>query len=234
MSTRRKDIIQPKPWNGEDLQGTWEFTIKIDGVRALWIPKLGMWQSRAQKPLYNIPEPNITEVAWDCECFLGSLKDTIRAVRTQKLKEDTPRIHSSHLFILWPKVDRRLHLCVVVDPPASYIRARLAVVNRAGHEGLVLRQGPVAIKVKPSDTLDLLVTGYEEGDGKHKGRLGFLVTSKGRVGTGFSDAEREAFWAQRDLLIGKTIEVECMQFTPAGVMRHARFIRERFDKEATE
>lgn len=227
-------IVKPRFWDGKGLAGTWEFTIKIDGVRAIWLPENNEWRSRADKPLFNIPDPMLPTMRYDCECFLGSLKDTVRAVRTKHLKPDTPRVALHHMYVLSPLVDRRLRHSVVVDPSAAHIKAQLAEVNRKGFEGLVLRNGDTWVKVKPFDTLDLLVSGFEEGAGKHKGRLGYLVTSKGKVGTGFTDAEREAFWAQRDLLVGKTIEVECMEFTSAGVMRHPRFIRERFDKVATE
>jgi hypothetical protein len=45
-----------KTWKGNDLKGSWHFTIKVDGVRAFW--KDNTWVSRADKPLYNIPHPH--------------------------------------------------------------------------------------------------------------------------------------------------------------------------------
>lgn len=235
-------------WQGEDLKGDWEVTTKIDGVRAIWTNfgthygGMGYhWMSRAGKELLNLPVPLGVEEAVareedvHFELYLGSLKDTVRACRTKHLKPDTPRIEQHHLYRLDP-VDVRLRQGVsgITDPTADEIRSWLKMVNSEGFEGLVLRQGDKWLKVKPFDTLDLRVTGYEEGKGKHVGRLGFLITKKGKVGTGFSDAQRQVFWNQRHRLIGTTIEVECMQMTPAGVMRHSRFIRERFDKVADE
>jgi hypothetical protein len=71
------EINRPQAWNGRGLTGQWVLTLKIDGVRAIWHDELG-WLSRAHKQLYNIP-------AWrpgsarDCELFVGSFRDTIRA-----------------------------------------------------------------------------------------------------------------------------------------------------------
>nr|WP_283842052.1 hypothetical protein [Bradyrhizobium sp. KB893862 SZCCT0404] len=105
-----------------------------------------------------------------------------------------------------------------------------------GYEGLVLRQGDVWLKVKPTETYDVLVTGIIEGTGKHKGRMGALMTPMGKVGTGFSDAERVTFWnycKEPDDgrgIMGETIEVECMKLTDDGKFRHPRFVRVRPDK----
>lgn len=291
-------MIKAKPWNGKDLKGTWEVTIKIDGVRALWNGK--QWMSRAGKPLYNIPLPLNSGPALpaDCEVYLGNFKDTIRAVRTPKPKvasgcklkkckatvgtdlegpcgvtrcgweEATPVIKPEHLYSLDP-FDPRLKLealgaglpfeDVFTNPKAEIIRAWLRKANRRGYEGLVLRQGDTWLKVKPMETHDVLVTGAIEGVGKHKGRLGALMTAKGKVGTGFSDFDRDNIWAwykqvgplkgldyagsvtgnagqevYSEPLIGQTIEVSCMHFTPDGKFRHPRFVRMRPDKVASE
>lgn len=68
------------------------------------------------------------------------------------------------------------------------------------------------IKVKRFYEFDLQITGYEEGEGRNKGRLGaFIVEYKGnqvKVGSGFSDDERDEFWKNRDGLIGRVITVK--------------------------
>jgi ATP-dependent DNA ligase len=68
------------------------------------------------------------------------------------------------------------------------------------------------------------------------GRLGYLVTPYGDVGTGFSDQDRAALWGEAlaGTLIGQVVEVSCMEFTPDGKFRHPRFLRVRHDKPATE
>lgn len=239
-------------WKGDALKGRWHVTIKIDGVRALWRPPvinkptgeeftLGGWFSRAGTILNNVPAPEDRSFQHNCELYLGSLKETNRAWRTIKLKPDTPRIRPEHLYSLDP-IDRRLDLGFVQDPTAQQIRDMLANANRQGYEGLVMRREGFHLgtnwgywlKVKPHDTFDVRVLSVHEGEGKHKGRLGYVKTHLGKVGTGWSDAERALWWANRVRLVGATIEVECMQLTPDGKFRHARFLRERFDKVADQ
>ena len=68
------------------------------------------------------------------------------------------------------------------------------------------------LKVKKMHTVDLRVTGFQEGTGKNEGTLGaVLVDYKGYevgVGSGFSDADREYIWGNRDELLGRIIEVQ--------------------------
>jgi len=68
------------------------------------------------------------------------------------------------------------------------------------------------LKVKRFYTVDLEVTATEEGSGRNAGRLGaFVVDYKGNtlnVGSGFSDEQREAFWARRETMPGRVIEVK--------------------------
>ncbi|MCK1389007.1 hypothetical protein [Bradyrhizobium sp. 21] len=225
------EIINPRSWNGKALAGNWLVTLKLDGVRAIWCDNQG-WLSRANKPLYNIP-------SWrqghprDCEVFVNDFRDTIRATRTRCRKEDTPSITAENLFGL-ANLDPRLHWGRLTDPEPATIRARLRCANYLGYEGLVLRQGDNWIKVKPAETHDVPITGYVEGRGKHRGRLGFVTTDKGAVGAGFSDAERDMLWAEANAgrLVGQVIEVSSMQSTPNGQFRHPVFIRMRPDKLA--
>ncbi len=226
------EINRPHTWNGKDLLGDWLVTLKIDGVRAIWHRHQG-WLSRANKPFYNIPawQPG---TARDCELFVGSFRDTIRATRTKSPKGDTTRIESKHLYGLEP-LDRRLSYGILTDPTAYNILAQLQRANELGYEGLVLRQGHRWIKVKPNETHDVAITGFVEGKGKHVGRLGYVKTEKGAVGTGFTDAERQLLWSEAGAkrLVGQVIEVSCLQISPTGQFRHPFFVRMRPDKSAS-
>lgn len=68
------------------------------------------------------------------------------------------------------------------------------------------------LKVKRFYTCDLQVLRLEEGQGRLAGTLGaFVVDYKGNelsVGSGMTDEQREQFWASRDNLLGRIIEVK--------------------------
>jgi DNA ligase-1 len=72
-------------------------------------------------------------------------------------------------------------------------------------------------KIKPTDTYDLEVVGFEEGTGKNAGKLGALIVEykgfKVNVGSGYTDVMREEFWADRNNLVGKVIEIEAQEAT---------------------
>jgi len=222
------EINNPRSWKGRALAGDWAVSLKLDGVRAIWGEE--GWVSRANKPLHNLP-PWRDGQPRDCEVFVNNFRDTIRATRTKCLKRDTPPITRQHLYGLAP-LDPRLHWGTLTNPTAANIRAMLGRANALNYEGIVLRQGDQWIKVKPTETHDVLITSVSEGTGKHRGRLGFVTTARGAVGAGFTDSEREILWAEANAgrLVGQVIEVTCMQLTDHGNFRHPVFIRMRPDK----
>ena len=221
-----------KLWKGNDLEGEWEFTVKIDGVHAIWDKDKG-FLSRNGKPLYNANDSG-REIGADhgeeYELFCGSFKETISIVRSSKTEKRS--VTKYEIFDLEPEIDPRLYLFTMINPYAEDVEIVFKEVIDKGYEGLVLR-GPNGerLKVKDKITLDLTVTDVVEGKGRNKGRVGALVTSRGKV-SGMTDKEREEFW-EGDI-IGKVIEVECMELTESGKMRHARFIRIRDDKDETD
>lgn len=98
------------------------------------------------------------------------------------------------------------------------------------------------LKWKPTVTVDLEVTDVEQGTGRNAGRLGALVcmgTDNGKkisvnVGGGFSDSDRDGLWRDRDLVIGRTVEILCDVITQnqdgTYSLRFPRFVRFRDDK----
>lgn len=96
------------------------------------------------------------------------------------------------------------------------------------------------LKVKRFFFSDVRIIGYEEGEGKHKGKLGsFIIDFKGTpvgVGSGYTDAEREEFWANRDFYIGKILEVKYKEETKnkkddSISLQFPTFSRMRLDKD---
>ncbi len=98
------------------------------------------------------------------------------------------------------------------------------------------------LKYKPVITVDLEVVDVEEGTGRNLGRLGALVCSgfdHGKqitvnVGSGFTDADRDSFWVDRNLVMGHTVEILCDTITKnqdgTYSLRFPRFLRFRDDK----
>jgi ATP-dependent DNA ligase len=206
-------MLKAMPWNGEPLLGEWVITRKLDGVRALI--SNGVARSRAAKPLCNldgVPDG-------DYEVFDTDWSTTVSRVR----KAGTP-VELHRLYSLEP-LDERLLIGTVVDPTSEEIRTYMADAVAAGDEGIVVRQLDTWIKVKPLETYDVEVTGSIPGKGRNEGRMGALITSLGSVGTGFTDAQREAVYPE-----GTIIEVSAQGLTPDGKFRFPRFMRVRFDK----
>jgi DNA ligase-1 len=78
------------------------------------------------------------------------------------------------------------------------------------------------LKVKQFNTADVLVLGLEEGSGQNKGKLGAVLVKfiapdgteqTCRVGSGFKQDERERFWADKDAISGKIIEIGYFEIT---------------------
>lgn len=222
------DYIKATSWSGKDLKGLWQVTRKIDGVRVIK-NAAGELVSRNNKPLYNLN--HLKEHIHDAEIFLGDWSSSVSAVRTQN-GIPVPR---SAVYDLRPdSLDSRLYLGTVMSPTAHHIMGLLELAQSRGDEGLVLRShtGSKWLRVKPKETYDVPVTGLQAGTGKHLGRMGALLTPNGKVGTGFTDADRIEFQRLHDSgqLLGLVIEVEAMSLTEAGKFRHPRFLRVRWDK----
>lgn len=122
-----------------------------------------------------------------------------------------------------------------------------AMVKQGGHDGAILRRKDApwmagaskngeAIKVKPVQSLDLRAVDWFYGKGKHAGRAGGIVVERRgvttQVGTGFSDAEREAIASQGTR--NQIAEIEFMELTEDGKLREPRFKGWRPDKDAPD
>lgn len=115
-------------------------------------------------------------------------------------------------------------------------------LRRKGFEGAIVKsldglytlgRSHSWMKLKGYDSVDVPVIGAFEGSGKYDGKLGGLVVQYGdvevRVGIGFADQQREEFWNAHKAaeLAGRVVEVGYHEITPAGSLRHPRFIRFR-------
>ena len=118
------------------------------------------------------------------------------------------------------------------NPSKRIIEKMLDSALRYGYEGVMLRQGDTVWRVKPKETYDVIVLGVYEGlTGKNIGKLGGVYTEKGKVGGGWTDAERNDYWSKPSRIIGRTIEVTAQRLTPDGKFRHGNKSRIRWDKD---
>jgi DNA ligase-1 len=90
------------------------------------------------------------------------------------------------------------------------------------------------VKLKFSDTYDVVILDTEEGTGRNKGRLGAFIckykNNKVKVGGGYTDKEREDFWKDKQKYIGLTLECAAQEVTKDDSLRFPVYKRIRHDK----
>ncbi len=115
-----------------------------------------------------------------------------------------------------------------VDLDTQEGQDRFVELNKAavdgGYEGVMIKdpEAPYEckrthswLKAKPFIEVTLKVVAVEEGTGRNEGRLGAVIVEGEddgynyslNCGSGFTDAQRDEFWAERDSLLGNLIEI---------------------------
>ena len=115
-----------------------------------------------------------------------------------------------------------------VDLDTQQGQERFVELNKAavdgGYEGVMIKDPDAPyeckrthswLKAKPFIEVTLNVVAVEEGTGRNEGRLGAVIvegeddgyTYHLNCGSGFTDSQRDQFWAERDNLIGSLIEI---------------------------
>lgn len=130
-------------------------------------------------------------------------------------------------------------------------RLMVEYVEPNGHEGLMInldkpyvtKRTDSLLKMKKFKSCDVLVIGFEEGEGKYKGSLGALIVDyKGNptgIGTGLSESLRQLIWDNQKDWLNRV--VECKYFeesmdskTGLVSMRFPVFVQLReIDKEVS-
>lgn len=123
------------------------------------------------------------------------------------------------------------------------LHKKLDEIIAGGGEGLMLHHQDAYYQVKRSEDLmklkrydddEAIVLAHLPGKGKHLGRMGALLVKNNagqvfKIGTGFTDQEREAPPA-----IGSTITYQYIGHTKNGLPRFASYLRIRFAAPATK
>jgi DNA ligase-1 len=120
----------------------------------------------------------------------------------------------------------------------------------AGYEGIMIKdidapyeckRSASWLKMKPFIEVSLTVVAVEEGTGKNEGRLGAIICEgeddgkqiRVNVGSGFTDDDRNEFWADKDTVVGQIVEVRADAATLSQdsenlySLRFPRFLRFR-------
>jgi len=156
----------------------------------------------------------------DKECFKNGIDPTSCIDRKKHLKKTLENLHKKNIGL-----NLKLVPMLYVGNDINEISRLQDQFARDGGEGIMLnianapyecKRTKSLLKVKQFNTADVLVIDVEEGSGANRGRLGaVLVKFHGpdgeeytvRVGSGFKLDEREKFWHDKDLILGKIIEI---------------------------
>ena len=133
-----------------------------------------------------------------------------------------------------PQARIRLIPQIPIRDPAQ-VNAALRSIEAAGGEGVMLRdparpyhggRSPYLLKHKSAHDAECTVIAHHAGTGRNAHRLGALTCEnthgKFRIGSGFSDAERE-----HPPAIGSTITYRYRGYTQKGTPRFATYLRPR-------
>lgn len=131
----------------------------------------------------------------------------------------------------------------------SAVQQYYARLRKSGYEGAMVKRVALPwagkrsdgwLKMKPTETEDVLVTSIKPGKGKYKGTIGALVCNRvlkdGKLGarvqvSGMTDKQRDEWQEHPNRILQKMIEVEFHEPTESTKLRHPRFKCLRGDKQ---
>jgi len=171
---------------------------------------------------------------------------------TKEWNERKPKMSCSDRYeeLLDRLADSEVDLNVLVPVERSIVSADYESIKEChddyvshGYEGAMIKdpsapykfgRGWEVMKFKAFHDVDLPIKTFEEGTGKHAGKLGAIVVDyKGvtvKVGSGFSDELREQIWDDQQSFIGRIVEIRYQEITPDGSLRFPTFVCFRNDR----
>jgi DNA ligase-1 len=197
--------------------------IPLDGE--LWVGRkafqrtMGIVRRQDKTDLWK----QVRYLAFDAPAVDAAFESRVAAIRAHISQQRPPYLEAHEHAI-----------CTGLD----HLRAELSRIESLGGEGLMLRQPEsryevgrslTLLKVKTFRDAEARVVEHLKGSGRHKGRLGALLVeladgTRFSVGTGFSDAEREA-----PPPVGAVITFRYQELSEGGVPRFPSYVRVRRD-----
>jgi DNA ligase-1 len=254
-------------WDGSMDPAGWWMSEKLDGVRAIWDGK--RFLSRLGN-VFAAPKwftDSLPDVPLDGELWIGRrrFQETVSVVRRKGDHDGWKQVHflvfdapgrnepwEARLAFLQQRLPHSVQTEMraatvehVLCKGVAHVRKELQRVEKAGGEGLMLRQPGSAyeggrsgtlLKVKSFLDAEATVLGHQPGRGKFRGVMGALLVSlrdgtEFAVGTGFSDYERA-----NPPPVGSVITFRYQELSQAGVPRFPSFVRiaESFARRARQ
>ena len=164
--------------------------------------------------------------------------------RIDLLKRTQAHLPENSSVQIMPGMDVDLDTAEGHDVMRRFAEASVA----EGYEGIMIKnmdapyeckRSDFWMKWKPTITVDLNIVGFEEGTGRNAGRLGAKIcegvdndrTICVNVGSGLSDSNRDEYWAARNELLDRVVEIEADAVTQnqdgSYSLRFPRFLRFR-------
>jgi DNA ligase-1 len=222
-------------WNGQPIDGVWDAdfnqTMRIMG-------------SLSDKAIAKQKEVGYVKfIAFDLLEVDGmDISHATDAVRREMLLSFFETISSDNVHY----IERWSHWDVSMYDALLEMGIEGAMLKNASASYIGKRPNKTWYKIKKVNTFDVVVMGFYEGTGKHKGRLGGLTFGAyhdgklvriGKTGGGFDDNEREHLWTIRESVAGMVMEIQANDLVGSKEIRtprHPQFIRFRDDKKAEE
>jgi DNA ligase-1 len=251
-------ILLAEVWTGDDDPTGWWMSEKLDGVRAFWDGKqfLSRRNNIYHAPewfLAGLPKHPLDGELWFARKQFDRASEIVRSQGTpdrwKDLKylvfdapdakgpfEDRMKFLRDN-FGGWKNTFTTVHEHTTCNS-MEHLVEELDRVVALGGEGLMLRKpqshyerrrSSTLLKVKKFLDMEVIVTDYEAGKGRHKGRVGALWVrlSTGKVckvGTGLKDKDRENPPAK-----GSIITVKYQETTEDGLLRFPVYVGPRPD-----
>jgi ATP-dependent DNA ligase len=153
----------------------------------------------------------------------------------------------------WFEESEFIHLSEVSGSGENDKRDLLKYAEANGEEGIMLKNIHSTYqsdkrpehhwyKVKGEITMDVVLMGYEPGEGKYAGQIGSIifglykdgVLTKAGTCSGMTDELRKELTELGNTHLFQVFELKAMERTAKGMFRHPRFIRFREDKNVAD